>query len=82
MLSLFSLLLAAAAANAAATTRLSDGNEKAFRNFAPEKLLVLLCIPSFFIFAGGCDRGAAAATTRSSDGNENVFRNFTPENDL
>ena len=26
-----------AAANAAATTRLSDGNEQVFRNFAPEK---------------------------------------------
>ena len=26
-----------AAANAAATTRLSDGNEKVFRNFTPEK---------------------------------------------
>ena len=26
-----------AAANAAATTRLSDGNEKVFRKFAPEK---------------------------------------------
>ena len=33
-----------AAANAAATTRLSDGNEQVFRNFTPENELIFYSI--------------------------------------
>ena len=65
-----------AAANAAAATRLSDGNEHVFRNFAPEKSLVFCYV--FLVFLS-LAAAAAAATTRSSDGNEKVFRNFTTE---
>ena len=67
-----------AAANAAATTRLSDGNEQVFRNFAPEKRLVFFVFSLFLILAAA----NAAATTRLSIGNEQVFRNFAPEHDM
>ena len=65
-----------AAANAAATTRLSVGNEQVFRNLTPEKMTcIFLDFHCFFSFCAA----NAAATTRLSDGNEQVFRNLAPE---
>ena len=65
-----------ATANAAVTTRLSDGNEKVFRIFSPENDLYFFNVFLVFLYLAAA---AAAATTRLSDGNEKVFRNFTPE---
>ena len=69
-----------AAANAAATTRSSDGNEQVFRNFTyPRKMTcVFLCFPSFLFLVAA----AAAATTRSSDGNEKFSGTLPLKNNM